>query len=213
MKTVICSHGFGVRADGRGMFTDIAAAFPNARFRMFDYNDSLPNGDIVVVPLSEQASKLQHIIDKTEADEIILLAHSQGSIVAGMVDTSRLAKIILLAPPTIRSMERVIDRIAKRDGATYNPNGVSRLPRSDGTTTLLPKEYIQSLGVVHPLELYQAAAERVPTVIIRATGDTVLGMTNVDEVANATVIDLAADHDFTGDSRQVLMSALEQYLL
>jgi hypothetical protein len=35
---VIYSHGFGVRKDDRGLFTDIAATLPSAEHIMFDYN-------------------------------------------------------------------------------------------------------------------------------------------------------------------------------
>ena len=36
-QVVVYSHGFGVRKDDRGLFTDIAAALPEAESVMFDY--------------------------------------------------------------------------------------------------------------------------------------------------------------------------------
>jgi pimeloyl-ACP methyl ester carboxylesterase len=212
MKKIIFSHGFGVKADARGMFTDVAAAFPEYNSVMFDYNGVLPNGDTIVASLPKQSEKLQSIINDVEADEIILIAHSQGSIIAGLVSLSKVSKVILLAPPVTSSMQRVIDKIAKRPGAEFNREGTSKLPRTDGTTTLLSKEYIESLDSVNPLELYQKIANDKPTTIIRATEDQVLGMTNVDEVGAATLIDIPADHDFTGDSRHELIEVLQKVL-
>lgn len=212
MKTIIFSHGFGVKADARGMFPDIAAAFPDYDPKMFDYNEVLSNGDTVVVPLDKQAEKLQQVINKTGSDEIVLLCHSQGSIIAGLVSLLKVSKVILLAPPVVASMQRVIDKVAKRPGAELNLNGISKLPRTDGTVTLLPKEYIQSLDEVNPIELYQKIANDKPTVIIRATEDQVLGTTNVDEVVSARLIDIPADHDFTGESRQKLIETLKEVL-
>lgn len=211
-KTIIFSHGFGVKADARGMFPEIAAAFPDYVPVMFDYNEVLPNGDTLVVSLPKQAQKLQSVINETEADEVILIAHSQGSIIAGLVSLSKISKVVLLAPPVVASMQRVIDKIAKRPGAEFNPEGTSKLPRTDGTVTLLPKEYIESLDTVDPLELYKKIANDKPTTIIRATEDHVLGMTNVDEVGAATLVDIPADHDFTGESRQKLIELLKEVL-
>lgn len=76
MATIICSHGFAVRADSMGMFTDVAAAFPEHEFRMFDYYDIAPNGDQIVRSLDEQATLLQQQIDGVPGGKIILLCHS-----------------------------------------------------------------------------------------------------------------------------------------
>lgn len=211
-KTIICSHGFGVKADARGMFTEIAEAFPEYTFKMFDYNEVLSNGNIVVAPLHQQATTLQDVIDETIADEIILLCHSQGCIIAGLVELSKVSKVILLAPPVVASMQHVINKLANKPGGELNIDGVSKLPRSDGSTTLLPKEYLTSLDSVNPLELYVSIARVKPTVIVRATNDEVLGMTNVDKVASAQSIDIAANHDFTGPSRNKLIETLEGVL-
>lgn len=211
-KALVFSHGFGVKADARGMFPDIAAAFPDYEAVLFDYNEILSNGDTVVAPLDQQAKRLQEVINGTNADEIVLVCHSQGSIIAGLVSLSKVSKVILLAPPVVASMQRVIDKVAKRPGAELNLDGISKLPRTDGTTTLLPKEYMASLDAVDPLELYKKVANDKPTIIIRATEDQVLGMTNVNEVGAASLIDLPADHDFTGESRHKLFEKLKGVL-
>ena len=109
--------------------------------------------------------------------------------------TAAMSAVVLLAPPVVASMQRVIEKIAKRPGAELNPEGTSKLPRTDGTTTLLPKEYIESLDAVDPLELYKKIANDKQTIIIRATEDQVLGMTSIDEVGAATLIDIPADHE------------------
>lgn len=211
MKTIICSHGFGVKADARGMFPEIAMAFPNYKFIMFDYSQILPNGDVQVSSLDDQKTKLQATIDKQEGD-VILLCHSQGSIIAGLVNLTKVTQVILIAPPTAMSMERVIEKMMIKPGSTINLGGISRLPRSDGHTTLLPKEYMESLKNRNPNELYQAIANKKPTAIIRATEDNVLGLTNVNEIQNAQHMDLSADHNFTGQGRQQLIRSLQTIL-
>ena len=210
MSTVVCSHGFGVRADGRGMFTELQATFPEHDFVTFDYNEVLENGDLVVAPINQQVERLNQVL--SEYDGVVLLAHSQGCIVAAMADITHVDRVILLAPPAEMSMRRVIDKLSRKPNALIDLNGVSKLPRSDGTTTHITREYIESVDNVNPLSLYDSLAGKLPTTIIRATSDEVLGLTNVDEIASAECIDLAADHDFQAEARKLLVDTLRPIL-
>lgn len=211
MPTIICSHGFGVAADARGMFPEIAEAFPSYDFMMFDYNTYDNDGNTIVAPLDSQAKILQKNIDNSENGSI-LLCHSQGSIIAGLVDLTRVSKVILVAPPVLMSMERIIEKMTKKPGGEVNLNGFSKLPRSDGTVTLLPSSYLESLKNRDPISVYSKIASKRPTVIIRALDDEVLGLTNVDEVDGAKIFDIQADHNFTGLSRQRLKSILKSVI-
>lgn len=211
-KTFICSHGFAVRADSMGMFTDIAAAFPGYGFRMFDYYDIAPNGDQIVRSLDEQAKILQRQIDDAPDGEVVLLCHSQGSTVAGLVDLSRVSKVILMAPPVEISRASLINRMRHRKGAKLNPYGMSIIPRSDGTTMTIPVEYMDSIEAYDRMTLYQKMADTVPTTIIRATEDETLGLTTVNKIKNARHINVAANHNFTGEGRKSLIRALGQII-
>jgi len=211
MKTIICSHGFGVRADSRGMFPEIAAAFPDYYFRMFDYCEVKPNGDTVLRPIEEQAKILQKEIDTVEGDEITLLCHSMGSVIAGMVDLTKVNKIILLAPPE-KMYNRLKQWLKIRPGSHFQDDGTFVLPRSDGSTSYLPPEYIKSLEDKDPMELYQKIANTKPTVIVRATNDEVIGLTNMAQIKNAQHVDIEADHNFAGAARQRLLTTLDPIL-
>lgn len=211
MKTIICSHGFGVRADSLGMFPEIAAAFPDDDFRMFDYSIVAPNGDTTFRSLPEQGEVLQAQIDATDG-EIVLLCHSQGCLIPGFADVSRVSKVILLAPPDSITKETILARLRMREGSVIIPVGMSKLPRSDGTTSYIPTDYLESVEAVKPLEVYQRISNTKPTVIIRATHDEIIGLTKVDEIKNAEHIDIASDHNFTGDNRQKLIDKLRLVL-
>ena len=210
MSTVVCSHGFGVRADGRGMFTELQAIFPEHTFVTFDYNEVLESGDLIVAPINQQAERLNQVL--ALHNDVVLLGHSQGCIIASMADTEHVSKVILLAPPTEMSTQRIIDKLSQKPGASINLDGISKLPRRDGTTTQITHEYIQSLNNVNPLALYREMSRKLPLVIIRATNDNVLGVTNVDEVTGARLIDLDADHDFQQESRKLLIESLRPLL-
>lgn len=207
MATIVFSHGFGVKSDARGMFTQIADAFPQYNSVLFDYNTILENGDIEVAPLDLQAMILQQKVNEQPGD-VIIIAHSQGCIIAGMIDLRNVKKVILLAPPVEMSMQRVIDKLMKKPGAEINLNGTSKLPRSDGTVTHISKEYVQSVSHVSPVDLYASIAQKTNATIVRCVDDEVLGLTNVNEVASAKHIDVSADHDFTGNARTVLLDVL-----
>ncbi len=212
MVTVICSHGFAMRSDSAGMFTDIAAALPDYEFRMFDYYDIAPNGDQTIRSLDEQATLLQQQIDEAPEGKIILLCHSQGSTVAGLVDLSRVSRVILLAPPVEISRASLINRLRHRKGAKLNPYGMSMIPRSDGTTMYIPESYMDSIEAHDRMTLYQNIANTVPTAIIRATYDETLGLTAVNTIRGATHEDVAANHNFTGEGRQRLIDVLKTFI-
>ena len=212
MATIVFSHGFGVKSDARGMFTQIAEAFPQHGSVLFDYNTVLENGDIEVAPLDLQAMKLQRKVNEQQED-VIIIAHSQGCIVTGMIDLQNVKKVILLAPPVEMSMQRVIDKLMKKPGAEINLDGISKLPRSDGTVTHISKEYLQSVSQVSPIDLYASIAQETDATIVRCVDDEVLGLTNVNKVAEAKHIDVSADHDFTGTARTALLDLLSVELL
>ncbi|QQS21502.1 alpha/beta fold hydrolase [Candidatus Saccharibacteria bacterium] len=212
MKTVICSHGFGVRADSRGMFTEIAGALSGATFVLFDYTDSDGRGGTYVPSLTEQAKRLQRTIDTHKGEDITLLCHSQGCMIAGMVDVSTVSKVILLAPPTGTIMQRLLERIAARPGSYKDGTGAYHLVRSDGTMTTIDKAYMDEIATVHPEWLYARIAESVPTVLVRATEDDVLGKTRLGHLAGAQRYEIAADHNFTGSARPKLIALLKDLI-
>ncbi len=194
------------------MFTDIERAFSSYHFRMFDYYDIQPSGDQYVTPLDEQAKRLQHEIDSVADGDVVLLCHSQGSTIAGLVDVARVSKIILLAPPVDITADSVLARLAQRQGSKLRRDAMSVVPRSDGTHMYIPSEYFDSLERDDRMELYQKLARQCPLVIVRALDDETLGMTRVDEIKDARLYDIAADHNFRGDARKLLIATLAKEL-
>lgn len=212
MGTIICSHGFAMRADSGGMFTDVAAAFPEHDFNMFDYYDIAPGGDQRLRSLDDQATILQQQIDAAPSGDIALLCHSQGSTIAGLVDLTKVSKVVLLAPPIDVTRSKLINRLRHRKGAKLNPYGTSTVPRSNGTTMTIPVEYMDSLEKYNRLDLYQKIANKKPLIIVRALQDETLGLTDFSSVNGAQVVDVQANHNFTGEGRKRLMTALKDIL-
>lgn len=208
---IIFAHGFGVRADGRGIFTDIAKALPDANCITFDFNTFDSEGNTTVTPLDGQVEILQSHINQAQKSAT-LICHSQGCIVAGLANLDKIGQVIFLAPPPLISIERFMQKFGKREGSILNPEGLSSIPRSDGSTTYIPKEYVESIKSIDVPSLYKKVAQNHKLTIVRATKDNILGETNFDYLENVKIIDIAADHDFTGDARDELVESVKMIL-
>lgn len=210
MNEIIFSHGFGVRKDSRGMFADIAESLDGFDCDLFDYNELLSGGDVRVRTLSEQAKILDEHIAAAGEEGVTLICHSQGCIVASLADTSRVKKVILLAPPVEMSAERFMRKFGSREGVSRDDDGTLKIPRSDGSTTYIGADYIDELDAIEPLKGYRRLANEHDVTIIRATADNILGMTDLSTVTNTRIIDIEADHDFTGEARAELIRQVAQ---
>lgn len=208
---VIFAHGFGVRADARGIFTDIADDLSDANCITFDFNTLDGDENTTVTPIDGQVKILQSYIDKAQ-EGTTLICHSQGCIVAGLANLDKIGGVIFLAPPPEISIEKFMQKFGTREGSVMNADGLSSIPRSDGSTTYIPKEYVDSIKSIDVQRLYKKVAQNHKLTIVRATKDNILGETNFGYLDNVKVIDIAADHDFTGESRDELVESIKKIL-
>lgn len=211
MTKIICSHGFGVDATDRGLFTDIAAAFPDREFTMFDYNELDAGGNMTVRPLPEQVQVLNQYIQEA-GEEVVLLCHSLGCVVAAMADLAHVSKLVFLAPPDNLDLQRFVGIFGKREGTVFNPEGMSSIPRRDGTKTLIGKEFLQSIQLVNVPDIFHKATEECETTIIRADQDEVVGQTDFSGIGRARIISLPGSHNFVAEARQQLIVTLKELL-
>ncbi|MFA7654017.1 MAG: alpha/beta fold hydrolase [Candidatus Magasanikbacteria bacterium] len=216
---VIFSHGFGARKDDRGLFSDIAIALPGAHAIMFDYNEvDEQNNTITVKPFSEQAMTLKKIIEEQKQNnpdaEIDLIGHSQGCRIIAIVHPANIRKIILIAPPTDIGIDRTLARYKKQPGAIIDLNGITKLPRTDGSFSLIPAKYWQEReGDTPPINSYNKLAQSSEITIIKPTQDTVSGEQSFNGLSNKiTMIELDGNHDFT-HSRKELCETIKNIIL
>jgi len=216
---IIFSHGFGVRKEDRGLFTAISQAVPDAESVLFDYNPiNEKSNTLTAKPLNEQVQKLRKIINTARAeypDAIIdLVCHSQGCVVAAMLKPRNIRKVIMLTPPDDVSEEVVVRQLTARSGATIDVNNRTRLPRSDGSTTVIHPEYWQSLAGIKPVKLYNRLAKFTALRIINARQDTVLDSLSFEGIdPNISFVTIDGDHNFKQeDSRKQLLHILQKEL-
>lgn len=212
---IVYSHGFGVRKDDRGLFTDIAKALPEAEHIMFDYNqvDELSN-TLTVSPLQVQVRKLKEQLDKTDDVIVDIVAHSQGCLVAALAKPQNVRSILCLAPPDNVDVERLINFFGNRDGSVINLEGQSRIPRRDGSTTIIPAAYWQSLKGLDVIRMYNRLPDLAKVKFLIANKDEVLGMTNFDKTdERIDLVQLSGNHNFTDNARQHLVEVVRNELV
>ncbi len=213
---VVYSHGFGVKKDGRGLFTDIAKTIPGAENVMIDFNeydDQL--NTLTVSSLPEQVERLKESLNKIDVSKNVvdIVAHSQGCIVAALAHPKGTRKIICLAPPDSISESQIKKLFGQRPGAEINLNGISKVPRRDGSMTIIPKTYWQSIKRLNVIKLYNRMSEDNQVRFYIANSDEILGETNFDRTnEKIEIIQIPGNHDFTDEYRSGMLELVRDAL-
>ncbi len=216
---IIFSHGFGVRKDDRGLFTAIARAVPDATSILFHYNPiNDKSNTLTAKPLNEQVQKLRKVINTARAEYpgaiIDLVCHSQGCIVAAVLKPRDIRKVIMLTPPDDISEATLIKQLSVEGEAPIDTAVRTRLPRSDGSTTVIHPEYWQSLVGVDPVKLYNKLAKFTALRIINARTDEVLGPVSFEGIdPSISFVTLDGGHNFDDEeSRKRILYILQKEL-
>jgi hypothetical protein len=205
---VIYSHGFGVRKDDRGLFTDIAAGLPNVRHVMFDYNqiDEAKN-TLTAAPIGQNVQKLTEVFNRTKQEsptaEINVVAHSQGCIVAALARLPA-RRTVFLAPPvqTVRAADKFRSYIERYLGVVIK-NDIMTMKRRDGSTTIVGQDYWQSYDSLPSIPpLFNAMSNLT---IIGALEDEVISQQDYSQISDSVkIIEIHADHNFKNDRQELV---------
>lgn len=214
MKVAIFVHGFGVMRDARGMFTEIAAALSaeGVKCVLVDLNIKDSSGNIIANTFSKQAELLRKTYVENKGNEVSLMCHSQGCIIAALANLEGIKKTIFLAPPVETDNSKTIEYFKKNPLTRINLDGESRLARRDGTFTIVSSEYWRQKEELDLESLYRDYVLHNEVVVVKASLDEVISNQSTDVIfktAEVTSV-LEADHDFTGRSRVALISLLKR---
>lgn len=183
---------------------------------MFDYNqiDDQAN-TLTVSPLQEQVHKLKEQLDNIESGTVVdIVAHSQGCVVVALAKPTNVRQIICLAPPDNVDVDRLINFFGSREGSEIDLNGQSRIPRRDGSTTIIPAAYWQSLKRLDVIRLYNRLPDLSQVKFYIADNDEVLGTSNFDKTnKRIELVQLSGSHDFTGEAREHLVKLMRDNLV
>lgn len=220
-KVIIFSHGFGVKRDSRGMFTDIGNQLKNQYLLIkFDYVDiDDENNSTTVFPFSIQVKILKKIIsfvkDKFSPTEINIIAHSMGCLITGLLDPKDIKKIILLAPPADSSYIRMKEYFTRRKGTVINELGRSKIERSDGTWTYIDADFWPEVKSIDPKKLYINLARNSNVTIIRTTNDKLINkqiFSHIRNILGITYYEIETNHNFEEEGRNKLLRIIKSLL-
>lgn len=204
---IIFAHGFGVKCDSRGLFTDIEDLFANSMLSVRAELSMVHHSSCTALPFSIQQSRLNAISNyvkkKFDIDKLIYIGHSQGCITIGL-DKPINAQILLLAPPVIAPFQAFIKTPGwKNKGSHLDLQKQSRLVRSDLIIDVRP-EFWAEFNQVDAKFLYAQLNKSNKVTIIFAGADQVLGQQpSMPKIKTHTI--QGADHDFTAESRKKLL--------
>ncbi|MEO7617337.1 MAG: alpha/beta hydrolase [Candidatus Saccharibacteria bacterium] len=213
MRSIIFSHGFGVRKDSKGLFTDLKAGLaPDYAGHMLDLNILEADQVIIVPPVSEQAKILETRI-REEGEEVDIIAHSQGTLVAAALPAGLpIRRIILLAPPVKLASKLMSDTYTDHPMTQTMQSGHLQFVRKNGDRMWMSPEYMKQMRAVDPVEWINKLALHYPVTLIRATEDEVLDTIDDSGFKNITVINVSGDHDFDPPDRDTLIETIKSVL-
>lgn len=214
---VIFIHGFGVRWDSRGMFTDMVNHLPDRWGSvLFDLYETVGN-DVYITTVDQQVERVQAIVrevrDSSPRATIHIIAHSKGCIIACKAKIEIIGKVILLTPPeTIgRQLE---DYLSQYPGSQRLADKLT-IPRRDGTVTHIPVSFFTQTAKLNPQSLVLKYAEDRIIYLVQTTEDEVIGETTYSKLQdnkNIHITQLASDHNFTGKNREGLIKTVNKIL-
>lgn len=216
---IIYSHGFAVRKDDSGLFTDIANNLPEVESLLFDYYqvDEFQN-KIFTCSFSEQVKKLKDIINEVKMSNpeavIDLIGHSQGTIIAAMAKPEGIRKVVLISPVFDNDIDRSINRYKTKPGVKIDLNGISEIPSSTGLTKIIPKEYWQERSLLNLFTEYNSLANKAEVVAIEGNQDELLPKVDLSSLdSRIRVIAIDGDHNFNSPNRNNLIKLIREIVI
>lgn len=214
---LLFSHGFGIRKDNLGLFTFLSDRFQGlgyntVLFDYYDYNDK--TREIYTIPFSKQTQILQKqlntIRNKNPDKTINIIAQSQGCIIPTLCDVTEVAKIVGISPFFLTDREAVFKRYSGIPESVTNFDGTSRRKHSDGSVTVIPKEYWIERFNTKVEDLYNSLALKTALTLICGLKDESVKQTDLQKIKYTRIINTDSNHDFTGEYREVLYKLLLQ---
>jgi hypothetical protein len=221
-KAIIFSHGFGVKRDSHGMFVELGNILKdNYLVVRFDYvivNEQ--ENWTKVLPFSAQVNMLKKVYEWLNNNfairETSIISHSMGCVVSGLAKINGVSKNLLLAGPPLPPYARLKKYFSQRPETNINESGTSKLKRSDGSITYVPKAFWVELKSLNPFRNYKNLAETSEVTFVRASQDQVITDTDYSELENAeniAVIKIRGNHDFENEARKDLRKIIKDLFL
>lgn len=212
-EIVVFVHGFGVKRDSRGMYTDIANALPDHFGSVLFDLYRIEGEDVHITSPSEQLQRIRDVISfvrqaKPDA-KLHLIAHSMGCPISALANVSGIETVIFLAPAA--KFSGGTQKYFERYPNARMENDTLIIPRKDGTLTNIPMSFFDELKELDAQGLMVEYAATRPLTVIRATEDGVLADISYEQLEaseDIQIVDIPANHNFEGESRQKMIETI-----
>ncbi len=213
---VIFVHGFGVRYDSRGMFTDIKAGLPSGIGTVLIDLNRFSEDNVYLSSIHDQSVHLLKIFEKVRAKypkmKVHIVAHSMGCIVASIAKLKADGKVILLTHPETFGGDHLESYFRDYRGAVQEGETLI-VPRRDGSISHIPVLFFKELAEINPINEILEYAKSSDIHILQTTKDEVIGSTDYRKLsAVADISEIASDHNFTGNNRAILIRKISSIL-
>lgn len=213
-------HGFGVRWDSRGMFTDIEQSLPKSWGKVLFDLYKIDSKDVFVTSINEQVQRLSEVLGQLKFNypdlKVHLLAHSQGCMITALLKPKISGKVILLAPP-----EKISQNPKPQSESIFKNRKIKKIKdglevtRRNGSKLFIPKLFTeQTLGTdLQKLILVYSKIQFIN--ILSASQDESLGAVRFSILRSSKNIELTTiggDHNFTSQSRAELIKYVNRIL-
>lgn len=219
---IIFSPGFGVKLYGyKDMFIEIGNIFKDKyNLIFFDYFQIDDQGRSIVPSLRDQAQILDAVLKYAKENlstDITLIGHSQGGAVISLLPEASqrtIKRVILISSPLHPAFKRWYEYFHDRPGVIIDENGISRIPRSDGSITYVTKEFIDDLKTLSFEPKYLALTSNTKVTYIKAEGDEIVddSIETIRKFPLLQVFILPGDHNFMGKDRLKLIETVRGVL-
>lgn len=214
-EIVIFSHGFGVKRDSKGLFTDLVHALSkNYLSVLFDYNQFLEEGGYKVPTYSEMVRILEAVIADVKKrypnKKINLVGHSMGCIVSSFANLSDFAKVLYLAPHAENRYESYVNWLRSLPNCDLDLEGETSIERKNGTYVHLEAGFFEEMKQAEPIEQFSAVSNITQLTIIRALRDERIKGTyhRLKEVKGIDFLELEGNHNFDPPARKELINTV-----
>lgn len=170
-QIVIFVHGFAVRSDSKGLFTDLAGHFEDAGITsvLFYLSDYDQQGNSTFLSLPEQQQRLRQVYKQVRElnpeAEISFIAHSMGTgVLSTVLPDFEFRHAIMLAPATDSPGPKIKDSMIKHLGAKVAGDSIS-FKRRNGSISTFSEDYIRSFDVKFS-EIYKRTWPGIPNLKI-----------------------------------------------
>lgn len=216
-RYIVFVHGFGVRADSNGLFSDIALRFSDYQTELIDLYD-ISQQYWKIPDLGTQAEKLRETIETIFSENakatIVLICHSQGCVVGSLLPeelVGKLHKIIFLAPAIHKVNTKRFRHFFEKKSNVIIKDDYLKLKRKNGIILHITNSFADSLDEVSILDVYASLLKSKKLETIFALKDEHRKYADKEIIKllkTGKFTEIEADHNFTGEGRKKLLKHL-----